>query len=106
MPTTIVLANYNDKLANELTARGFRVVAGTCPGRRPEQTATAYLYTSYRPDTDCLLTAQTEPGDISIGNYHYTTTEHPATIPLNITGLTAEQIVDKLHHQLARRCQL
>ena len=106
MPTTIALANYNDKLANELAARGFRVVAATAPGHCLEQATDAYLYTSYRPDSDCWLTVQPEHGDINLGNYHYTTADHPATIPLNITGLTPDQIVEKLRHSLARRSRL
>lgn len=105
MPTTIALANYNDKLANELTARGFRVVAAAS-GHRTGQTTDAYLYTSYRPDSDCWFTVQPEHGDINLGNYHYTTVDHPTTIPLNITGLTADQIAEKLRHSLARRCRL
>jgi len=106
MPTTIALANYNDKLANELTARGFRVVATTSPDRRPGQPTDAYLYTSYRPDSDCWLSVQPEHGDICLGNYHYTTADHPATISLNITGLTADQITEKLRHNLAHRRRL
>lgn len=93
MPT-IALASYNDKLATELAALGFRVVDGSYMSR-PGQAADAYLYTSYRPDADCWFSAH-EHGDICLGNYHYSTTSHPATISLNITGLTAEQIALKL----------
>ncbi len=105
MPRTIALANYNDKLANELSAQGFRVVDSTYLSRAG-QTIDAYLYTSYRPDTDCCITVSPEHGDISIGNYHYTTADHPTTIRLNITGLTSAQIADTIRHDLGRRSQL
>ena len=106
MPKTIALAQYNHKLAAKLSAQGFRVVDSSYLSR-PGQAADAYLYTSYRPDTDTWVVAPPEHGDISLGNYyHYTTADHPTTIPLNITGLTADQIVDKLRHGLARCSRL
>ncbi|SDD97347.1 hypothetical protein [Sporomusa acidovorans] len=101
MPKTIALAHYNQKLANELTHQGFLVVDGTYSSR-PGQTADAYLYTSYRPDTDDGCLCRHEPADICLGNYHYTIIDHPATIYLNITGLTTDQIADRLHRELAR----
>ncbi|TWH46369.1 hypothetical protein [Sporomusa sp. KB1] len=105
MSKTIALAHYNDKLANELTAQGFRVVDSSHLGR-PGQAADAYLYTSYHPDTDTWAGTQAEHADITVGNYHYTIADHPATMLLNITGLTTDQIADKLRHCLARCSRL
>ena len=105
MPKTIALAHFNHKLANELSAKGFQVVDSACL-RRPGQAVDAYLYTSYRPDTDSWAMVHPEHGDISIDNYHYTTADHPTTIQLNVTGLTADQIADKLRQRLARCCRL
>ncbi len=105
MPKTIVLATPCARLTDELTAHGFRVVDGTYHSQ-PGKAADAYLYTSYRPDTADLLSAHPEHADISIGNYHYTTEDHPATIMLNITGLNPGQVIDTLRHGLARRTQL
>lgn len=99
MPKTIALAQYNDKLAAALTAQGFRVIAGD-QHLRPGQAADAYLYTSYRPDTT-WLEAQPEHADITIGNYHYTIADHPATIGVNITGLNPDQVANTLRHRLA-----
>lgn len=101
MSKTIALAHYNDKLANELSAHGFRVVDNSHLVR-PGQAVDAYLYTSYHPDTDTLTGTQAEHADITVGNYHYTVTDHPSTMQLNITGLTTNQIADKLRHRLAR----
>ncbi|HWR43548.1 hypothetical protein [Sporomusa sp.] len=105
MPKTVVLAHHNQKLVNELTAHGFQVV-DSATHAKPGQAADAYLYASYRPDTDACLATHPDHADISIGNYHYTTIDHPATITLNITGLNPGQIVDTLRHQLARRPRL
>lgn len=101
MPKTIALSHYNHKLANELCAQGFRVVDSAYLGR-PGQAADAYLYTSYRPDSDTWGAVHPEHGDINLGNYHYITADHPITIQLNITGLTADQIADKLRQHFAR----
>lgn len=97
MPKTVALAHFNQKLANELSTHGFQVVDS-----RSGQVPDAYLYTSYRPDTDDFGAIRHDHADISIGNYHYTTTDHPATVLLNITGLSLSQIIDRLHSQLAR----
>lgn len=105
MSKTIALAHYNHKLANQLSAQGFRVVDNSYLSR-PGQAADAYLYTSYHPDTDTWVTPHPEHGDISLGNYHYTTTDHPATLQLNITGLTANQITDILRQRLAHCARL
>ena len=103
MPKTIMLAITCASLADELTAQGFRVVDSTS---RPGQAVDAYLYTSYRPGTEALLSTHPEPADISIGNYHEPITDHPATIMLNITGLNSGQVIDTLRHRLARRPRL
>jgi len=100
MSKTIALAHYNHKLANELSAQGFRVVDSSHLGY-PGQAADAYLYTSYHPDTDTWAGPQPEYADITIGNYHYAVADHPSTMLLNITGLTTDQIADKLRHRLA-----
>ncbi|WP_425059306.1 hypothetical protein SCACP_39900 [Sporomusa carbonis] len=105
MPKTVMLANDNPKLVHELQAHGFRVVDNN-DRSRPGMTADAYLYTSYRPDMNDGLTCHPVHADRSIGNYHYTTDDHPATIMLNITGLNAGQVVDTLRQQLARKPQL
>ncbi|WP_371375140.1 hypothetical protein [Sporomusa aerivorans] len=105
MPKTIALAKPNSKLASELAAHGFRVLDGVYQSSTG-QAADIYLYTSYRPTTEACLTAHTEYADISIGHYHYTTTDHPATIMLNITGLNPSQIIDRVQHELARRPRL
>lgn len=100
MSKTIALAHYNPRLANELSAQGFRVVDSSHLGR-PGQAADAYLYTSYHPDIDTGTGTQAEQADITVGNYHYTIADHPATMLLNITGLTTGQIADELRHRLA-----
>ena len=105
MPKTIMLATPCARLADELTAQGFRVVYSTCHSR-PGQAVDAYLYTSYRPGTEALLSTHPEPADISIGNYHEPIADHPATIMLNITGLNSGQVIDTLRHRLARRPRL
>lgn len=105
MPKTVLLAHYSQKLASELTAHGFRVVDST-DHTRSGQAADAYLFASYRPDTDACFSDYPEHADISLGNYHYTTSDHPATTLLNITGLDAGQIADTLRHKLARQPRL
>ncbi|SMD09327.1 hypothetical protein [Sporomusa malonica] len=105
MPKTVLLAHYNQKLANELTAHGFRVVDSTAHSK-PGQAADACLFASYHPDTDACFTDYPDHADISIGNYHYTTSDHPTTTMLNITGLNASQIADTLRHKLARQPRL
>jgi hypothetical protein len=105
MPKTITLAQHNQKLVKELTTYGFQVVDSTTHAK-PGHAADAYLYASYRPDTNDGVAAYYDHADISIGNYHYTTADHPAPIMLNITGLSTGQIADTLRHELARRPQL
>lgn len=101
MTKTIIMASHNPKLVKALATYGFRIVDST--KLTAGQSADAYLYTGYRPDTDGFFTAGPDPADISIGNYHYTTSDHPATVMLNITGLNANQIADILIHKLAHR---
>ncbi|QDR83006.1 hypothetical protein [Sporomusa termitida] len=105
MTKTIILDGHNPKLANALTDYGFQVVDITNRSK-PGHAADAYLYTSYRPDTDDCLTSRPGHADICIGNYHYNTSDHPDTVTLNITGLTASQIADILIHKLAHRPKL
>lgn len=104
MPKTIILSTPCAKLADELTKQGFRVVDNTYH-RRPGQAADAYLYTSYRPDTEALL-SHPDHADISLGNYHDIPADHPGTIMLNITGLNSSQVIDTLRYRLSRRPQL
>ena len=105
MPKTIALASFSQKLADELTARGYRVIDRETSSR-PGALADAYLYTSYRPDMNDDMTGHPGHADISVGNYHYITSDHPDTIKLNITGLKASQISDNLELHLARRPRL
>lgn len=105
MPKTIAIADPNSRLAAELAAHGFRVVDGASQAR-PGQAADVCLYTSYRPTTEACLTAHSEQADISIGHYHYTIADHPATIMLNITGLNPRQVIDCIQHELGRRPRL
>ncbi|MGL5512032.1 MAG: hypothetical protein ACRDBM_02175 [Sporomusa sp.] len=103
MPKTVALAHYNQQLVNELSAHGFQVVVASSGQAKPGQTIDAYLSTNYRDNTTIYFTVQPDQADISIGNYHYTPTDHPAPIYLNITGLDQCQIAERLHHELARR---
>ena len=105
MPKTIALANPNSRLASTLARHGFRVMDET-DRLRPGQAADVCLYTSYRPATEACLTAHTEHADISVGHYHYTTADHPATIMLNITGLNHGQVIDRIQQELERRPHL
>lgn len=105
MPRTVVLATPCARLADELTLHGFRVV-DSAYSSHPGKAADAYLYTSYRPDTEAILSAHPDHADISIGNYHYTTSDHPSTIMLNITGQNPSQVVEMLRHKLAHRPHL
>lgn len=104
MPKTVALAHYNQQLLNELSAHGFQVVVASSGQVKPGQTIDAYLYTNYRDNT--MITAQPDQADISIGNYHYTPLDRPATIYLNITGLDQCRIAERLHHELAHRSRL
>ncbi len=105
MTKKIILAGNNPKLVNDLTSYGFQVVDST-DHKKTGHAADAYLYTSYRPDTDDFLASRPGHADISIGNYHYTTSDHPDTVTLNITGLQARQIADILIQKLAHRPKL
>ena len=104
MQKTIVLAAPCARLADELTEQGFRVVNNAYL-YQPGRAADAYLYTSYRPDTEALL-SHLDHADISLGNYHDIPADHPGTIMLNITGLNSSQVIDTLRYRLARRPQL
>jgi|GEM_PF-3462537 len=106
MPKTVALAHYNQQLVNELSAQGFQVVVASSSQAKPGQPIDAYLYTNYRDNTTICFAAQPDQADISGGNYHYTTTDHPATIYLNITGLDQRQIAERLHYELVRRSRL
>ncbi|MDF2571241.1 MAG: hypothetical protein K0R55_2845 [Sporomusa sp.] len=105
MPKKVSLAHYSQKLANELTAHGFQVVDST-DYSKPGQTADAYLFASYHPDRNACFADYPDHADISVGNYHYTATDHPEPIMLNITGLSSSQIADTLHHKLAHHPRL